>query len=211
MAIYAKINMNAMKSIQTKINNLLGEYQKKAKELQQLYAEKFCECARTRIINRTAGNESGVDYSKYINVIVKASGSYYVEVTKPSGEPYIMSFLEYGTGLKGKNDPHPNASFINWEYAINEDRYKKYIKDANDVGWIFTDNGNKYVNQKQGDVRFGSKDDKVFSSGIEPVKYIYDTQRQFRTIVNLSFVRGKNGKTMFSLKSLETRLRKARA
>lgn len=33
-----------------------------------------------------------------------------------------LFYLEYGTGLEGKANPHPEANAVNWKYAINENR-----------------------------------------------------------------------------------------
>lgn len=204
--IIFKINQAATKMLQTRVNQLAGRYSSKAREVNQLFAEKFCECARARLRRGIAEGENNLDFIEQYISVQPVRGGYAVVVDNSSArEKNIMAFLEYGTGLMGKNTPHPVAKLIGWEYAINEAEYIDFGNAG--VGWLFRDRGYNYINTTDGDTCFGKE---VFSQGITPIRYIYDTQRQFKNILNLSFAPAKNGKRVFSLKSLETRLRNVR-
>lgn len=209
--VNVKVNQNATKMLQTRLNALLGKYKAKTAELSKLYAEKFCECAKERLRIGTLDNANGLDYSDRIYVTQTGKNSYAVIVDNGSStEENIMAFLEYGTGLKGQDDQHPVAKLIGWEYAINEDRY---VEHDNQWGWYFNNKGYNYISTSDSIETKETKNgisQKVFSSGIVPLRYIYDTQRQFKQILNLSFKKSKNGKRIFSLESLETRLKNAR-
>ncbi len=52
---------------------------------------------------------------------------------------FVIIFNEMGTGITGKNNPHPNPSkdFTNWKYDVNEHGEKgwRYPKEDGTFGW----------------------------------------------------------------------------
>jgi hypothetical protein len=46
----------------------------------------------------------------------------------PMDKNKLVMFLEYGTGLEGQSNPHPDASSFGWEYAINDGKVKEVNK-----------------------------------------------------------------------------------
>lgn len=159
----------------------------------------------------------------------------------PVDKDKLIMFLEYGTGIKGKNNPHPEAGAFGWEYAINDRKTKEtmkrygyinyengekvaksrtifrnqewYVDKFGERGFIFKYKGNEYLdkddiifkNMHDGETSDGSyytklvtpksgkqkpywrrnrvnsltatKSQYVFSQGIEPVRFIYDTRK----------------------------------
>lgn len=56
------------------------------------------------------------------NIIVEDYGDEHIVTVLDDFEGLGM-FLEYGTGLAGRDGYHPEAGNIGWQYAINEDNY----------------------------------------------------------------------------------------
>lgn len=59
----------------------------------------------------------------------------------------LCMFLEYGTGLNGGFEPHPEASKIGWDYMVNVDNPKIYKWYKNDLGWFFSANKSTYIDE----------------------------------------------------------------
>lgn len=116
-------------------------------------------------------------------------------------------FLEFGTGLKGDERNHPEAGASNWIYAQNKSKYFKAFKRPNYgkvKGWTFelTNKDRQLVtkdditmksmyskykyNTKAGVVtkyyKRGTRRSKnwVHTSGIRPVRALYNTKREFK-------------------------------
>lgn len=60
----------------------------------------------------------------------------YVRVKRDSQN--LIMFLEYGTGLVGESNRHPEADKIGWNYATNRDNYKRLTRSNTGEGWFFT-------------------------------------------------------------------------
>lgn len=59
--------------------------------------------------------------------IVSNGASYYIYT-----DCEWAAFIEFGTGIVGKSNPHPDASLVNWKYDANEHGEK---------GWFYFHNG----------------------------------------------------------------------
>jgi hypothetical protein len=101
-----------------------------------------------------------------------------------------MWYLEFGTGITGKNNPHPEAAQNGWLYAINEHTKDqkgspwKTLKKRKRIGW--------YVSKTEGE-QYHAKDDLLhykrpifFTSGIPPARYIYNTMLQIDELIELA-------------------------
>lgn len=81
--------------------------------------------AKNKLINRATPKDSTsssllLDVSDNILVSEDDYGHY---VTVGQDDEGLALFLEYGTGLVGREDPHPDASNVGWNYAVNEQDY----------------------------------------------------------------------------------------
>lgn len=113
----------------------------KAKNLENEVSLRVCQCfvarARARLLQRatpaTAESEAQVlnlAYSITIKMLPDGRG-YSVRV--PADSEGLNMFLEFGTGLTGEANAHPEASSIGWAYAVNRENYIG-------GGWIFNPN-----------------------------------------------------------------------
>lgn len=103
-----------------------------------------------------------------------------------------MYYLEFGTGIVGERNNHPEANKIGWDYNVNKhsDFQTALSKKGNRYtkgGWTFR-RGQKYGNQNA----FIAKDDIIHSPnngnniqtrGVIAVRYFYDTMVEFGDIL----------------------------
>lgn len=148
----------------------------------------FVEEAQNRLI------KNGYNTARYAKYITWDSENKRVVVKSPrSQEPDIMWYLEYGTGVRGMNEPHPDANRVGWGYALNigtvgqkGSGWRKNPAHPDGIGWWFrARNRNIYRAEddiiKRGDsVKTGTR---IFTSGITPVRYLYDTIQDLPRIV----------------------------
>ena len=170
-----------MKTINVKLSpqgvmdaiNEVRQYQKdvesKVRLLLQRLTDFGAEIARIKIVGMGAYYSgellSGVDgyYSPTLNVG-------FVRVTSDH-----VAFVEFGTGVKGQNNPHKNGEYLSlaaWQYAVGP---KIFTTKDGRVGWIYpTDDG-------------GFR----FTEGMKSRPFMYETaleiQRQFPNIVREVF------------------------
>lgn len=170
---------NITKRLKKQIATLSGEFVKRV-------AETFVERARQKLID-TNYNETE-HYAKNIVVKKYSYNNYRVGIEQNSEKP-IMYFLEFGTGLVGKEGSEDFVNLvegktlkefaegIGWQYAVNEENYFSPIPDnptakpygeQNINGWI-------YYDEKKGRKRF--------TSGLYPVAYLYDTINEIPEII----------------------------
>ena len=158
-------------------------------------------------------------------------------VRVPIDKDGLVMFLEYGTGLKGKREPHPesvDSKFdgfkVGWKYAVNLNNYKTvtlrddknkptqvtqpcYITRNGKRGFVFKKRDASYIDKedvlfkneytsqyrwvkgytdKNGRVvkaftrrnknprTYTSKTTYVLSTGITPVRFIYDAKQEIK-------------------------------
>lgn len=149
MNIHAKTNAVAKKmeqllseSISRRADTLLFGISEKATEV-------FVNNLKARIDERATPKDG---YSRSLLEEVKNNITAETERTeiasytnkiyiKPDREG-LVSFLEFGTGLVGYQNPHKQAHKYGWEYAINASnyRYRRYRPDGivrPNAGWFF--------------------------------------------------------------------------
>lgn len=124
-------------SVQRAIREL-KEYQKwtqeKCDELALELAKRGTFLIRMKIAELQAVDTgamiSAVTYPEYI-----APGKYRISlrVDNGKGQNYAL-FVEYGTGLEGFREPHPEAEDAGWIYGVGKKIFN--TKDG-EVGWIY--------------------------------------------------------------------------
>ena len=160
-----------------------------AERVGELFAKKFVERARDRL----GKNNNAKDQS----IIEKLKGNIYAREGKDGWQIVIrqdpeglMTFLEYGTGLLGQGssetDGHPEAIKIGWDYRQNDYIGNPAYRTVNNKrGWFFrSSDPNIYIDKNDSDRREGGT--LIFSQGIEPVRYIYETRIEFENLIRKS-------------------------
>lgn len=133
------VNLNEENSIKNAVKEL-RKYKKRIETKTRLLVQRLtdygAEIVRVKIVNMGAYYSgellSGVDgyYSPSLNVG-------FVRVTSDH-----VAFVEFGTGVKGQNNPHKNGEYLSkaaWQYASGA---KIFTTQDGRVGWIYpTDDG----------------------------------------------------------------------
>lgn len=182
--------------IEDYINNNLKNYSSK---MTTLFAEAFVAGAKKRLLDRATPRDD-VSKAKVQSVaksihIGKSSDDMSKTVIVPKGDEGLGMFLEYGTGLVGNSQKHPQSKSIGWEYAVNRDNYT-YRKASPDIagklGFTFY-RGNNYLDKNdinplyRVSYKYVKKTGKTYvyhywnrqwvhSQGLKPLRYMYDTR-----------------------------------
>lgn len=95
----------------------------------------------------------------------------------------LLMFLEYGTGLVGESQPHPEANSISWDYAINKPKYRKLPTRENDtfggLGWFFTRKPNSIMSKNDEPIhRYAVDEIVVYEQTITTKKGLVYKRRQ---------------------------------
>lgn len=132
----------------------------------------------------------------------------------------LLMYLEYGTGLVGEKNSHPEAGKVGWEYALNRENYKTLPYSNTGQGWFFTKkpnsiilkndipihsyvkterivkhqiitikkgkNAGKTYERNQPYVKRTKSSRSVFSEGIKPIRFIYDTKQEIKRLFDVS-------------------------
>ena len=156
------INLNEKDSIKKGINKLKRyriRIQKKTALLIQKLTDYGAEIVRVKIVNMGAyySGELLSGVSGYYSPSLNAG---FVKVTSDH-----VAFVEFGTGIKGQNNPHKNAEYLSlaaWKYASGP---KIFTTKDGRVGWIYpTDDG-------------GFR----FTEGMESRPFMYETAVQLQS------------------------------
>lgn len=205
---------------------LISKIRDESSKIGERVANAFVESARNKLETRATPKGSSkqlIDNIKRSMYYVKLNDNTY-SVRIPMDSEGLVMFLEYGTGLQGTFEPHPEAGDIGWNYAVNG---IKYINYGGKRGFIFKekDSGNgkrgmrlsqyldendiaglyerrEYVSDTQWVKGYTRKDgtvvkryvrtrpkektnlyyqfkpNRIFSQGLKPVRFIYDTKQQ---------------------------------
>lgn len=184
----------------------------------ELIAKTFVTRAKQRLLRDNNGtNQTLIKRASQGIFARRYNGKWRVVVSRQFDEEGILIFLEYGTGLVGKANKHPEAGKVGWDYAINEDDYKR--RSNGKTGWFFRPQGlDRYIDKDdiaeiykrsfkaEGNKPFsieyydrygngggglwktnriaGSTAKVVFSSGIKPVRYLYNTKLEIVRLIN---------------------------
>lgn len=134
-----KIDLNKKGSLENGIKEL-ETYKKRVQEKTRLLVQKLtdygAEIVRIKIVNMGAyySGELLQGVSGYYSPTLNAG---LIKVTSDH-----VAFVEFGTGVKGQNNPHKNGEYLSktaWSYASGA---KIFTTQDGRVGWIYpTDDG----------------------------------------------------------------------
>ena len=134
-----KIDLNKKGSLENGVKKLEA-YKKRIKEKTSLLVQRLtdygADIVRIKIVNMGAyySGELLSGVSAYYSPILNAG---FVKVTSDH-----VAFVEFGTGVKGQNNPHKNGEYLSkaaWSYASGA---KIFTTQDGRVGWIYpTDDG----------------------------------------------------------------------
>lgn len=176
---------SAYSSIVEQYRKQINEMRKQvesAEHISELIADKFVERARERLAKHNNAKNLSV-INGLLGNIYKRKGKNKWQIIIRQDPEGLMTFLEYGTGLLGEAYAHPEASGFGWEYRQNDYFENPAYKSVNGRrGWFFrTYSPNVYIDNNDSDRREGGS--LVFTQGIKPVRYIYDTRIEIEDII----------------------------
>ena len=158
---FIRANTNGKSIIDEIKRDLKKDVDKLGKQLLQRVCEIFVEIAKNNLLASGYNVDNLVD-----NIVARPYGDnkYRIGIRNNSEKP-IMYFLEFGTGVVGRDNPHPEASQIGWQYLMNQHK----SKNGNPLnGWYYYDE---------------ERDEWVFTRGLKAVSYLYDTLQQMPQII----------------------------
>lgn len=126
-----KITQNSLKNATDKIKKI------KLALKGEMIKEFYSRCAET-LIEMICANIDIIDIGAELKAKLKASWKYEVTQTESGGiqvkiftKDTRATFIEFGTGIVGKNDPHPLADKDNYAYDVDSE-FK-----LDDRSWFF--------------------------------------------------------------------------
>ena len=131
------------------------EVVKKTRLLAQRLAEKGVEIAKIKIMQFPA-----VDTGELLESMQAQAG----DVIENGGEWIVFTdcphaaFVEFGTGVTGSRNPHPDTSLVGWRYDVNE---------HGDAGWFYFKDGEWH-----------------WTKGMISRPFMYETGRDLRKLVS---------------------------
>ena len=184
--------------IRGKTKSAVNEWKKSALEVVQSYSDEFVDTLGKLFAERARENLARLGYNTAM--YATSYNIYYdskykqVVVRRPSGsdEPDIMWYLEFGTGIAGKNNPHPDATRIGWQYAVKESTvgkkgspWRTNSRHEDGLGWWVStaDKDNVYHAEKDS---LGYRRPHFFTSGIPPVRYLYTTMQEIDSLIEMA-------------------------
>ena len=160
-----KIDLNKKGGLENGIKDLEA-YKKRVQEKTSLLVQKLTdygvEIVRIKIVNMGAyySGELLSGVSGYYSPSLNAG---FVKVTSDH-----VAFVEFGTGVKGQNNPHKNGEYLSlaaWNYASGA---KIFTTQDGRIGWIYpTDDG-----------------EFRFTEGMESRPFMYETALELQRDLN---------------------------
>lgn len=150
---------NGSKVIKQITQDLKENVDKYGERLLEKVCQIFVQLAQYNLLKSGYNVSSLVDnifYTRY------GKNKYRVGIRNNTQKP-IMYFLEFGTGAVGRENQHPLAGEIGWEYLVNKHRTSNGIE-----GWTYYDE---------------TTSEYVFTRGLKAVSYIYDTLQEMPKII----------------------------
>ena len=169
--------------VNERISNYITRRMKDISEnLEDEIGDAFVKKARNTLLHRATPDPDNSfskstieEIAKNINVETDDNGEKQI-VVEDDGEG-LSVYLEYGTGLVGEQH---KGTFTpaSWQYAINRDKYKTLKLSSGEIkGFIFDYHNTNYIDKD--DIVLDKSKKKsigVFSQGLKPLRYIYDTR-----------------------------------
>lgn len=155
-----------------------------AENISKLVAEIFVSRARGRLEKYANTDNLGLISRLKSNIYYRPSKSGYQIIIRQDPEG-LMTYLEYGTGLFMGASPHPEANKIGWTYGGNAGSSQAYKTVNGRFGWFFrTEDPDTYIDRNDSDRREGGT--LVFTQGIKPIRYIYNTRKEIEDLITRS-------------------------
>lgn len=177
--------LNSLQNFRNKIKAKIEQFNQLEDELPRRMCEVFVKRARQRLLQNANTDQIDLIMSLLGNIYYRKGRNGYQVIIRQDPEG-LMMFLEYGTGLIGEADPHPESGEVGWEYAVNASSNSKAYRSVNGrFGWFFrTDSDETYIEKTDSNRRDGGT--LVFSQGIKPVRYIYETKLELEDVLRRS-------------------------
>lgn len=123
------LSVKSIKQLQSDLEKYKTEITYKCQLLAERLAERGVQIARLKI----------AEYDAIYTGELLASINYEYGGVVKNGSTWIIytdcpwaKFVEFGTGLIGKNSPHPDTSIVGWKYDVN---------DHGESGWYYFKDG----------------------------------------------------------------------
>lgn len=156
-----QIFQNSLNNVKKQLRSFIDKAQKDmTEEISKLVAYTFRDVARKRLIktNNAISQQQAVIKNVAQSIMVrKYKSGYKVVLSRQTDPEGLLMFLEFGTGLVGKANPHSWAGSIGWKYAINENEKSKqnpllphYVTRSNGKkGWFWRPQGDntRYIDK----------------------------------------------------------------
>ena len=157
------------------LNKIISNYDKYADTILEEICQRIVLEAQQKLIM------SGYDVEKLAKNITyqKYGKNKYRVGIRNNEEKDIMYFLEFGTGIVGRENKHPMANDIGWQYVMHPENivWNKHSKGINSLGEEVGHEGWWYPVDSQYDANWITEEGQMyaFTSGLKPVRYFYDT------------------------------------
>ena len=127
--ISVSLSEKSFREAAKQIQDYKEEIAQKCYELARRLAERGVEIAKMKITNYNAVYTgellSSIQHTP--GVVMKYGGSYIIYTDCPWAK-----FVEFGTGIVGEKNPHPDTSIAGWKYDVN---------DRGEYGWHYYKDG----------------------------------------------------------------------
>lgn len=149
------LSASEFKKAAEEVKRYKKEIIRKTRKLAERLAEEGVDIAKIKISEYPA-----VDTGELLNSMKAEAGD-----VIQAGSKWIVftdcphaAYVEFGTGLSGEKDPHPDTSLVGWRYDINE---------HGEAGWHYYKNGEWH-----------------WTKGMQSRPFMYETGRDLRMKVS---------------------------
>ena len=189
---------------ETNAEQVLNDLSKRLKRLRaydideyvKIVGEVFIERAKEKLLSAYPKATKEAE-----DILLERSGISQYTISFGNGSnKQILLFLEYGTGYVGRENPHPMASDVGWEYAVNENGTRKsqfsdmllpmHFDLTKPIGQQGIYSNIKYPDITKGAKGWVYKDKETGSlkvtSGLKAVSFVYDTLQEMETVKKIA-------------------------
>lgn len=149
------LSVSEFKKAAEEVEKYKKEITRKTRKLAERLAEEGVELAKIKISEYPA-----IDTGELLNSMQAEAGD-----VIQYGSKWIVftdcphaAYVEFGTGIVGERDPHPDTSLVGWRYDINE---------HGEAGWHYYKNGEWH-----------------WTKGMQSRPFMYETGRDLRMKVS---------------------------
>lgn len=125
----ADLSVSSIRNLQKQLQDYQKDLVKKCEEFVRRLAERGVEIAEMKITDYDAiyTGELLASINAEQGAVIQNGAMWIVYTNCPWAK-----FVEFGTGIVGKNSPHPDTSIVGWKYDVNEHGEK---------GWFYFRDG----------------------------------------------------------------------